>query len=85
MVRAALSKSVRCEFESRPRRSMIMMNDKCDWQFGRCPVCDAIVSLDPERNVLCDACHVGRGQQAVIMPTKEDIDNGFNPFTVEKE
>jgi len=25
--------------------------------FGRCPICNAIVSLDCTRNVKCDACH----------------------------
>jgi len=25
--------------------------------FGRCPICDAITSLDPEKNQLCDRCY----------------------------
>ena len=37
-----------------------------DWQFGRCPVCDAIVSLDPNRNVLCDRCYQEENRQSVV-------------------
>jgi hypothetical protein len=41
---------------------MIAMNEKkeANWQFGRCPVCDAIVSLDPTQNKLCDRCYNDR-------------------------
>lgn len=81
MARAVLSKSIRLWVRILPRGlNMIMINEKSNWQFGKCPVCRAIVSLDSSCNVLCDACYVGRGQDAVIMPTKEDLDNGFNPF-----
>ena len=76
------------------------MSDK-DWQFGRCPVCDTIVSLDSTQNKLCDRCYGDRvstipdqylvdeykemfKNKGVIMPTKEDLDNGFNPFTGDK-
>ena len=62
-----------------------MYENKSD--FGRCPECGAIVSLDSKCNVLCDRCRtsttqriIGRSLKGVIMPTKEDLDNGFNPF-----
>ena len=49
---------------------MIMLEEK-NWQFGKCPRCDAIVSLDPDCNVLCDSCRICRSTKAIIMPTKE--------------
>lgn len=56
------------------------------YTFGRCPVCDAIVSLDSEQNILCDRCSydkvVGDITKMVVMPTQANInDLNFNPFS----
>ena len=41
-----------------------------EWQFGRCPVCDAITSLDPENNQSCDRCYSERSQQNCLQNKK---------------
>jgi hypothetical protein len=51
---------------------MIAMNKETNWQFGRCPVCDAITSLDPENNQLCDRCYSGRSSCKNLLPMSED-------------
>ena len=33
--------------------------------FGRCPVCDAITSLDPQKNQLCDRCYQEHNKEIV--------------------
>ena len=63
-----------------------MYENKSD--FGRCSVCYALTSMDSKNNHMCDYCWSERNitkidcaaHKRVEMPTKEDLDNGFNPF-----
>lgn len=54
------------------------------WKFGKCPVCDAITSLDPDNNQLCDRCRydrvVGDPTKTIVMMTQEDLENKNDPF-----